>query len=99
MTIFDESESCPVLCYNPAHEGGEIATGGPLPPPVPLLGLSSLSCSGGNVIRHIWVKCDHCEIEENYANDEDLTKAGWINLVTSEDEYHFCSHECLIGYL
>ena len=51
------------------------------------------------MIKRIWVKCDYCGIEEAYEDDLDPALADWMRMEVGDEEWVFCSKDCLIAYL
>ena len=51
------------------------------------------------MIKRIFLKCDHCGVEEAYEDDLDPALAGWTRMIVGDEEWDFCSKDCLIGFL
>ena len=51
------------------------------------------------MIPRLTVRCDYCGIEETYENDLDPALADWIKMHIEDEEWSFCSNDCLIGFL
>jgi hypothetical protein len=45
------------------------------------------------------LRCDWCEETGNFDTEEEALDAGWFRLLTENEEYDFCSSECLIAKL
>lgn len=43
--------------------------------------------------------CDWCEQNGDFETPEDAIEDGWLRLETSEDEYDFCSFDCMFSRL
>jgi hypothetical protein len=45
------------------------------------------------------LSCDWCETTGDYDTEDEALADGWFRLLTEEDEFDFCSPECLIARL
>lgn len=53
-------------------------------------------------MNKLTLRCEWCEDTaefDGHLTEDDALAAGWMLIVTDEDELDFCSKECLISWL